>query len=108
MPVALLPTPINGPVEPGNPDPGWLARPDALPKGFAPPAPVESVGEAVALGPLVPDMPLVPVMPPGPVAPVAVVGPLIPGDCNPAAAPRPVVAMPANGSPKNPFTVVLF
>jgi hypothetical protein len=114
FPDALLPTPINGPTEPGKPDPIEEPRVPAAPvvlvKPVPPAAPPAVVVVPVEVSP--PEFAAPPelVAPPAPGVPpgVAVVGPATPDACNPAAAPSPVDAIPASGSPKKPFTVVLF
>src|SRR5208283_4263488 len=113
VPVALLPTPMKGPVEPENPVADWLCIPAALPSPDEPPnapdeppnAPDEPLASVEPAAPVAPVEPVAPLAPNAPLAPAA---PPMPFDCIPDAAPRPALAIPASGSPKKPFTVVWF
>src|ERR1035437_4611347 len=114
LPFALLPTPINGPVAPGRPDPvpngpvvkGALVCPAAPVESVEPACPVVAPRPVVAPGAVAPKDDGAPK---DDVVPLDAVGvPPIPGDCIPATDPSPVLAMPASGFPKNAFTVVLF
>src|SRR5664279_1527415 len=93
VPVALLPTPMNGPDEPENPIADWLCIPVALPSPDEPPnpdelpdpdelpnAPAEPLASVEPVAPGAPAEPFAPLAPNAPLEPNALLDPCRSGD----------------------------